>query len=165
MNSNKILGSAGETGKRDGNHPHFDRRVEEREGAAEGEHKQEWVKKGASVGDQDDIGKDRGHEAGDDDSVVVLPLYGDEEVPRYTGGYTVRRHGLVAGAESSGPTPEAARGRKNGGGGHAAVAIDAVQLEFGSRFRRTPQARTAVAEAVAATVFDYLQNQTYKKRP
>lgn len=68
---------------------------------------------------------------------VVLPCPGQEEVEAYTGGYTVKRHGLLA--QASG------------------LPMGAVQLEFGKNFRRTPEARKAAAEAVALAAFYHLR--------
>lgn len=131
--------------------------AEEREGAG-GDHEQKPVNQEASLGDRENEGIRRGHETKDGGSLVVLPLDGDKEVPGYTGGYTVKRHGVLS-IEGGGSTSttEAAGRRRNGEDVHTAVAVDAVQLEFGSRLRRTPEARSVVAKAVATAVFDYLQ--------
>lgn len=163
-NNEEILGgSAGEKERRDRAYPQVERRGEVPPGASGGggggeRKKQEWVKEGTGGDDQDDVATTvvvaRGRETGDDGSAVVLPLYGDKEVPRYTGGYTVRRHGALSGG--SGVC------QRNGKDGCTAVAVDAVQLEFGSRLRRTPEARAAVAEAVATAVFDHLQSQSQR---
>lgn len=162
LNSNdEIQGvRAGNADKiRDGNRPQVDRRAEVGEGVGE-EHKQAWATERASLGDQDGGEVGRGHKAGGDESVVVLPLYGHEELSKYTGGYTVRRHGVSfrEGVASSEASTGAAGCYRNGEEGHT-VAVDAVQLEFGSLLRRTSEARTVVAEAVATAVFDFIQNQ------
>lgn len=125
---------------------------------------------GGQAGGQDDVENagvaiKRDKKATRDDLVVVLPSPGEKEVAGYTGGYTVKRHGLVAagqGLTPGGTTGEAAVGAAAGGGAQgagrvAAVVVDAVQLEFGVRFRRTPEARAAAAEAVATAIFHHLQ--------
>ena len=152
----RSTGKAGNSSS--GTRPQAARSGEVRQGAGEGEHKQAWVREGTSLGDQDDGEAERTHEAANIDSAVVLPLLGDTEVPKYTGGYTVKRHGVFSGGEValSVTSPAATGGCRNGEGG---VAVDAVQLEFGSRLRRTSEARAVVAEAVATAVFAYLQNQ------
>lgn len=103
----------------------------------------------------------RDEEAVQDDLVVVLPSPGGKEVAGYTGGYTVKRHGLLAGegVARGGRSDEAAGAAGGGveGAGRVAVVVDAIQLEFGAQFRRTPEARAAMAEAVAAAVFHHLQ--------
>lgn len=87
------------------------------------------------------------------DAVGVLPRPGENEVRGYTGGYTVQRHGILA-RKAEAPAP---------GEGTMRVAVDAIQLEFGSRLRRAPDARGVTAEAVASAVFRYLQQQ--QQRP
>lgn len=164
MNGNdKIPGvSAEKSDNRDENFSQqVDRRAEVREGEREGQHRQAWVKEGVRSGDQDDRQIERGHEAADKgDSAVVLPLYGDKEVPRYTGGYTVKRHGVFSRGEvASVDTTWAAGGTDRNDEDCHTVAVDAVQLEFGSLLRRTSEARAVVAEAVATAAFDYLKNQ------
>lgn len=159
MNSNGEVpgGSAGDADKKNGNRPIVDKKAEARNGVG-GEHKQARVKEGVSLGDQDDGETERRHEAANDDSVLVLPVCGDKEVPKYTGGYTVKRHGAFPGRGiASIASTGAASGCRNGEDGHT-VAVDAVQLEFGSLLRRTSEARAVVAEAVATAIFDYLQN-------
>jgi len=98
-----------------------------------------------------------------DRSIVVLPPYGDDEVPKYTGGYTVRRYGLPARRveEAPGVTSGAPRRHREGEDG-IAVAVDAIQLEFGSQLRRTPEARAIVAEAVAVAIFCHLGQKVSK---
>ncbi|CAN0258753.1 unnamed protein product, partial [Hapterophycus canaliculatus] len=98
------------------------------------------------------------------DAVGVLPLPGEDEVSGYTGGYTVRRHGILAQAAVAPAPPVSAAETAKGAGerkisDRVAVAVDAIQLEFGSRLRRTPEARAVAAEAVASAVFRHLQEQ------
>lgn len=151
--------SADKNGKHGGTRLQPDKRAEEQKYSGE-EHEQEWVKReGESpMGERDDGAIEHAHEAEDDDSVVVLPPYGAKEVPSYTGGYTVRRHGVLVRAGSVSEDTKGV-GRRNSEDDDPVTTVDAVQLEFGSQFRRTPEARAGVAEAVAAAVFDHLQNQ------
>lgn len=109
---------------------------------------------GVVGGDEAAEGVARSNEPTCDRSVVVLPPYGAGEVSGYTGGYTVRRHGRP---EKRGEEAPGAVSRWHREGEYSfAVAVDAVQLEFGSQFRRTPEARAVVAEAVAAAIFSHL---------
>ncbi len=102
----------------------------------------------------------RNHEPTCDRSVVVLPPYGVGEVPKYTGGYTARRYGRPARRAEEAPGASSPWHRE--GEYDFAAAVDAVQLEFGSQFRRTPEARAVVAEAVAAAIFGHLGQQVAK---
>ncbi|CAN0173086.1 unnamed protein product [Scytosiphon promiscuus] len=103
------------------------------------------------------------------DEVRVLPLPGENEVPGYTGGYTVQRHGVLARTAVCQEPPTAVAEKVEGsqegrtGSGSTTVAVDAIQLEFGSRLRRTPEARAVTAEAVASAVYHHLQEQ--QKQP
>lgn len=132
-----------------------------KEGITEKEKQREQT--GRPGGEDVDVSIKGGQEARHDDLVVVLPPPGGRELPGYTGGYTVKRHGLLAGQQvpPGSFADGAARATAGGteGAGRVAVAVDAVQLEFGARFRRTPEACAAAAEAVAAAVFHHLQQQ------
>jgi hypothetical protein len=62
---------------------------------------------------------------------TILPGRGQRELEGYTGGYTVHRH--------------------------CGLAVDAVQLEFGSSWRRSATERAKIAEKVSQAILHYLQ--------
>lgn len=133
-------------------------------GAREGGEKERQGEQARRPGGRNDcVAISMDQEATQDDLLVVLPPVGGKEVAGYTGGYTVKRHGLLAGqGVAPGSTTDGAAGAAGGrkkGAGRNAVVVDAVQLEFGARFRRTPEARAAAAEAVAAALFYHLQQR------
>ncbi|CAM9212632.1 unnamed protein product [Ectocarpus sp. 13 AM-2016] len=102
------------------------------------------------------------------EAVVVLPIQGEKEVAGYTGGYTVQRHarsrageGTVVRGRSTQTAVENGEEEGRRGTNRGSLAVDAVQLEFGTSFRRTPEARANTAEAVACAIFNHLhQEQT-----
>lgn len=94
----------------------------------------------------------------------VLPLLGESEIAGYTGGYTVKRHGLLGAASNAVAgkvnAPSCIRGDADIGGTCGGVA-DAVQLEFGRDYRRTPEARKTTADAIALALFYHLHPSAY----
>lgn len=101
-----------------------------------------------------------------DEAVVVLPIHGEKEVVGYTGGYTVQRHarsrageGAVVKGRSTQAAVEGGENESSKGSNRGSLAVDAVQLEFGTCFRRTPEARANAAEAVSCAIFNHLQQE------
>ncbi|CAM9333507.1 unnamed protein product [Ectocarpus sp. 12 AP-2014] len=100
------------------------------------------------------------------EAVVVLPIHGEKEVVGYTGGYTVQRHarsrageGTVVQGRSTQAAVENGEEESRRGTNRKSLAVDAIQLEFGTSFRRTPEARANAAEAVACAIFNHLQQE------
>ncbi|CAN0033103.1 unnamed protein product [Ectocarpus sp. 6 AP-2014] len=140
----------------------------EREGGAggrgEGEQEEDRQGREKDAANEEATTKHVGNGTKNEAAVVVLPIHGEKEVAGYTGGYTVQRHarsrageGAVVEGRPTQAAVEKAEEESRRGSNRGSFAVDAVQLEFGTSFRRTPEARANAAEAVACAIFDHLQ--------
>ncbi|CAM9413041.1 unnamed protein product [Ectocarpus sp. 4 AP-2014] len=147
----------------------------EREGGAggrgEGKHEEDRQVREEDAANEEATTKHVGNGT-KNDTVVVLPIHGEKEIAGYTGGYTVQRHarsraaeGAVVQGRSTQPAVENGEEESRRGNNRGSLAVEAVQLEFGTSFRRTPEARANAAEAVACAILNHLQQEQTSRTP
>lgn len=140
----------------------------EREGGAggrgEGEQEEDRQGREEDAGNEEATTMHVGNGTKNQAVVVVLPIHGEKELAGYTGGYTVQRHarsrageGAVVQGRPTQAAVEKGEEESRRGSNRGSLVVDAVQLEFGTSFRRTPEARANAAEAVACAIFNHLQ--------